>query len=163
MCLTFIWPWCCSPYIIGTMNQATCSTTNLQLHHNFRWVLCANHMEPVKGFLGRYLRRKLIESEVTLGTRNSELNKIVDWMPKVWQHLNKFLETHSSSDVTIGKCCLSAEIWVFFNLINPSRLGDIYRSKWIGSSLFQVMAWHLFGTKPLPEHGPSGKKCEISM
>lgn len=24
------------PYIIGTMNQATCSSTNLQLHHNFR-------------------------------------------------------------------------------------------------------------------------------
>lgn len=24
------------PFIIGTMNQATCSTTNLQLHHNFR-------------------------------------------------------------------------------------------------------------------------------
>lgn len=27
------------PYIIGTMNQATCSTTNLQLHHNFRSVI----------------------------------------------------------------------------------------------------------------------------
>ena len=53
------------PYIIGTMNQATCSTTNLQLHHNFRWVLCANHMEPVKGFLGRFLRRKLVEEEVS--------------------------------------------------------------------------------------------------
>lgn len=26
----------CSPYIIGTMNQATSSTPNLQLHHNFR-------------------------------------------------------------------------------------------------------------------------------
>lgn len=25
-----------SPYIIGTMNQATSSTPNLQLHHNFR-------------------------------------------------------------------------------------------------------------------------------
>jgi len=24
------------PAIIGTMSQATCSTTNLQLHHNFR-------------------------------------------------------------------------------------------------------------------------------
>lgn len=24
------------PYIIGTMNQATSSTPNLQLHHNFR-------------------------------------------------------------------------------------------------------------------------------
>lgn len=68
-----------------------------------RWVLCANHMEPVKGFLGRYLRRKLVEAEVHMGTRNNDLNKIIDWIPKVWQHLNKFLETHSSSDVTIGK------------------------------------------------------------
>ncbi|MEE6498943.1 hypothetical protein FKM82_003256 [Ascaphus truei] len=90
------------PYIIGTMNQATSSTPNLQLHHNFRWVLCANHTEPVKGFLGRYLRRKLIETEISCRTRNSELVKIIDWIPKVWQHLNKFLEAHSSSDVTIG-------------------------------------------------------------
>lgn len=28
-----------SPYIIGTMNQATSSTPNLQLHHNFRYCL----------------------------------------------------------------------------------------------------------------------------
>ncbi|XP_053576340.1 neuron navigator 2-like isoform X2 [Bombina bombina] len=90
------------PYIIGTMNQATSSTPNLQLHHNFRWVLCANHTEPVKGFLGRYLRRKLIETEITCRTRNAELIKVIDWIPKVWQHLNKFLEAHSSSDVTIG-------------------------------------------------------------
>lgn len=90
------------PYIIGTMNQATCSTTNLQLHHNFRWVLCANHMEPVKGFLGRYLRRRLLEVEVHEGVRNNDLTRILEWIPKVWQHLNKFLETHSSSDVTIG-------------------------------------------------------------
>ncbi|MBN3289672.1 NAV2 protein, partial [Polypterus senegalus] len=90
------------PYIIGTMNQATSSTPNLQLHHNFRWVLCANHTEPVKGFLGRYLRRKLIETEISTRIRNTELTKIIDWVPKVWQHLNRFLETHSSSDVTIG-------------------------------------------------------------
>nr|CAD7452239.1 unnamed protein product [Timema tahoe] len=90
------------PYIIGTMNQATCSTTNLQLHHNFRWVLCANHMEPVKGFLGRFLRRRLLEGEVQTGVRNTDMSRILDWIPRVWQHLNKFLETHSSSDVTIG-------------------------------------------------------------
>lgn len=90
------------PYIIGTMNQTTCSTTNLQLHHNFRWVLCANHMEPVKGFLGRFLRRKLVQEDIHSVSRNADLGKIVDWVPKVWQHLNKFLETHSSSDVTIG-------------------------------------------------------------
>nr|XP_021327536.1 neuron navigator 2 isoform X7 [Danio rerio] len=90
------------PYIIGTMSQATSSAPNLQLHHNFRWVLCANHMEPVKGFLGRYLRRKLIETEIGNRTRNPELVKIIDWIPQVWQHLNRFLEAHSSSDVTIG-------------------------------------------------------------
>ncbi|XP_012287045.1 protein sickie, partial [Orussus abietinus] len=92
------------PAIIGTMSQATCSTTNLQLHHNFRWVLCANHMEPVKGFLGRYLRRKLLEHELreSGGSRNAEMAAVVEWLPRVWLHLNKFLETHSSSDVTLG-------------------------------------------------------------
>ncbi|XP_036009478.1 neuron navigator 2 isoform X28 [Mus musculus] len=90
------------PYIIGTMNQATSSTPNLQLHHNFRWVLCANHTEPVKGFLGRFLRRKLMETEISGRVRNAELVKIINWIPKVWHHLNRFLEAHSSSDVTIG-------------------------------------------------------------
>ncbi|XP_052458599.1 neuron navigator 2-like isoform X2 [Carassius gibelio] len=90
------------PYIIGTMSQATSSAPNLQLHHNFRWVLCANHMEPVKGFLSRFLRRKLIETEIGSRARNPELVKIIDWIPQVWHHLNRFLEAHSSSDVTIG-------------------------------------------------------------
>ncbi|XP_009424164.3 neuron navigator 3 isoform X8 [Pan troglodytes] len=90
------------PYIIGTMNQGVSSSPNLELHHNFRWVLCANHTEPVKGFLGRYLRRKLIELEIERNIRNNDLVKIIDWIPKTWHHLNSFLETHSSSDVTIG-------------------------------------------------------------
>ncbi|XP_011802335.1 PREDICTED: neuron navigator 3 isoform X1 [Colobus angolensis palliatus] len=90
------------PYIIGTMNQGVSSSPNLELHHNFRWVLCTNHTEPVKGFLGRYLRRKLIEIEIERNIRNNDLVKIIDWIPKTWHHLNSFLETHSSSDVTIG-------------------------------------------------------------
>lgn len=65
-------------------------------------------MEPVKGFLGRYLRRKLLEHELreTGGARNAEMAAVVEWLPRVWLHLNKFLETHSSSDVTIGKSFL---------------------------------------------------------
>nr|XP_046202374.1 neuron navigator 2-like isoform X4 [Oncorhynchus gorbuscha] len=90
------------PYIIGTMNQATSTTPNLQLHHNFKWVLCANHTEPVKGFLGRFLRRRLMETEISSRQRNAELVKIIEWIPTVWHHLNRFLESHSSSDVTIG-------------------------------------------------------------
>jgi len=102
----------CSPYIIGTMNQttSTCSPTNLQLHHNFRWVLCANHMEPVHGFLARYLRRRFADAQVRAGENRATdggrgtpaSDSVVEWIPRVWQHLNKFLETHSSSDVTIG-------------------------------------------------------------
>ncbi|XP_037395912.1 neuron navigator 3 isoform X3 [Pygocentrus nattereri] len=90
------------PYVIGTMNQGVSSSPNLELHHNFRWVLCANHTEPVRGFLGRFLRRKLIEMEIDKNMRSNELIKIIDWIPKTWQHLNGFLEAHSSSDVTIG-------------------------------------------------------------
>ncbi|KAJ8245377.1 hypothetical protein GJAV_G00270100 [Gymnothorax javanicus] len=90
------------PYVIGTMNQGVSPSPNLELHHNFRWVLCANHTEPVKGFLGRYLRRKLIETEIDRNVRSNDLVKIIDWIPKTWQHLNSFLEAHSSSDVTIG-------------------------------------------------------------
>uniref|UniRef100_A0A671L0N3 Neuron navigator 3-like n=1 Tax=Sinocyclocheilus anshuiensis TaxID=1608454 RepID=A0A671L0N3_9TELE len=89
------------PYVIGTMNQGVSSSPNLELHHNFRWVLCANHTEPVKGFLGRFLRRKLIETEIDKNMRSNDLIKIIDWIPKTWQHLNSFLEAHSSSDVTI--------------------------------------------------------------
>ncbi|XP_038137789.1 neuron navigator 3 isoform X5 [Cyprinodon tularosa] len=90
------------PYVIGTMSQGVSSSPNLELHHNFRWVLCTNHTEPVKGFLGRFLRRKLIETELDKNTRSNDLIKIIDWIPKTWQHLNGFLEAHSSSDVTIG-------------------------------------------------------------
>ncbi|XP_037552169.1 neuron navigator 3 [Nematolebias whitei] len=90
------------PYVIGTMSQGVSSSPNLELHHNFRWVLCTNHTEPVKGFLGRFLRRKLIETEIDKNMRSNDLIKIIDWIPKTWQHLNSFLEAHSSSDVTIG-------------------------------------------------------------
>ncbi|KRG03731.1 protein sickie isoform X6 [Drosophila mojavensis] len=90
------------PCIIGTMSQATCNTTNLQLHHNFRWVLTANHMEPVKGFLGRFLRRRQFQLELQTQQAQPELAAVLAWLPSVWQHINRFLEVHSSSDVTIG-------------------------------------------------------------
>jgi hypothetical protein len=96
------------------MNQSasTCSPTNLQLHHNFRWVLCANHVEPVLGFLGRYLRRRLVDANVRRNPGssrhgdddcNESMERVVDWISRVWQYLNKFLETHSSTDVTVGQ------------------------------------------------------------
>lgn len=44
-----------------------------------------------------------METEISGRVRNMELVKIINWIPKVWHHLNRFLEAHSSSDVTIGR------------------------------------------------------------
>ncbi|XP_076878314.1 neuron navigator 2 [Brachyhypopomus gauderio] len=137
------------PYIIGTMNQVTSSPPNLHLHHNFRWVLCANHTEPVKGFLGRFLRRKLLETEISNRARNCELVKIIEWMAGVWLHLNRFLETHSSSDVTIGprlflSCPMDVEgsqVW-FTDLWNYSIIPYLLEAVREGLQLYgRKAAW----------------------
>uniref|UniRef100_A0A8C9RB84 Neuron navigator 3 n=1 Tax=Scleropages formosus TaxID=113540 RepID=A0A8C9RB84_SCLFO len=137
------------PYVIGTMSQGASCSPNLELHHNFRWVLCANHTEPVKGFLGRYLRRKLIETEIEKNVRSNDLIKIVDWIPKTWQHLNSFLEAHSSSDVTIGprlflSCPMdgdSARVW-FTDLWNYSLVPYLLEAVREGLQLYgKRAAW----------------------
>ncbi|XP_054480255.1 neuron navigator 3 isoform X2 [Anoplopoma fimbria] len=137
------------PYVIGTMNQGVSSSPNLELHHNFRWVLCTNHTEPVKGFLGRFLRRKLIETEIDKNMRSNDLIKIIDWIPKTWQHLNGFLEAHSSSDVTIGprlflSCPLDVEgsrVW-FTDLWNYSLVPYLLEAVREGLQLYgKRAAW----------------------
>nr|XP_035962748.1 neuron navigator 3 isoform X4 [Halichoerus grypus] len=161
------------PYIIGTMNQGVSSSPNLELHHNFRWVLCANHTEPVKGFLGRYLRRKLIEIEIERNIRNNDLVKIIDWIPKTWHHLNSFLETHSSSDVTIGPrlflpCPMDVEgsrVW-FMDLWNYSLVPYILEAVREGLQMYGKRApwedpskWVLdtypWSSASLPQDGPA--------
>ena len=84
-------------------------------------------MEPVKGFLGRFLRRRLLETEVQEGIRNNDLNRIFDWIPKVWQHLNKFLETHSSSDVTIGKFQIHLHLPLLSQSMNVAKCHIQYK------------------------------------
>ncbi|KAM5253429.1 neuron navigator 3 isoform 13-T13 [Hipposideros larvatus] len=161
------------PYIIGTMNQGVSSSPNLELHHNFRWVLCANHTEPVKGFLGRYLRRKLIELEIERNIRDNDLVKIIDWIPKTWHHLNNFLETHSSSDVTIGPrlflpCPMDVEgsrVW-FMDLWNYSLVPYILEAVREGLQMYGKRApwedpskWVLdtypWSSASLPQEGPA--------
>lgn len=59
-------------------------------------------MEPVQGLLQRFLRRRLIQSELKSKASDQELERIFEWIPRCLAHLNKFLETHNSADVTIG-------------------------------------------------------------
>jgi len=80
------------------------------MHHNFRWVLYANHIEPVRSFLGRYLRRQLastagrppVDAVPGHGSGLMVMERVVEWLPKVWQRINRFLESQSSFDITIG-------------------------------------------------------------
>ncbi|KAG8450969.1 hypothetical protein GDO86_003302 [Hymenochirus boettgeri] len=92
------------PYIIGTTNQPVKMSPNHGLHLSFRMLTFSNNVEPANGFLGRYLRRKLLESEGNIGTGHGELLRILDWVPRLWYHLHTFLEKHSTPDFLIGPC-----------------------------------------------------------
>ncbi|KAM4699026.1 neuron navigator 1 isoform 2-T2 [Discoglossus pictus] len=92
------------PYIIGTTNQPVKMSPNHGLHLSFRMLTFSNNVEPANGFLGRYLRRKLLESEGSIGTGHGELLRVLDWVPRLWYHLHTFLEKHSTPDFLIGPC-----------------------------------------------------------
>jgi hypothetical protein len=68
--------------------------------------LCINQAEPVNNYLSRYLERCLVEYEVNSLNKNQQelslINSIVHWVPKLWQYLNKYIETYNSADVTLG-------------------------------------------------------------
>ena len=42
--------------------------------------------------------------EFPIGINLSSLffHQVVEWLPKVWQHVNKFIETHNATDATMG-------------------------------------------------------------
>uniref|UniRef100_A0A3Q2GW15 Neuron navigator 1 n=1 Tax=Equus caballus TaxID=9796 RepID=A0A3Q2GW15_HORSE len=92
------------PYIIGTTNQPVKMTPNHGLHLSFRMLTFSNNVEPANGFLVRYLRRKLVESDSDVNANKEELLRVLDWVPKLWYHLHTFLEKHSTSDFLIGPC-----------------------------------------------------------
>ena len=71
-----------APMILATLTQAGGSTTDLQLRTSFRWVLLAHHVEPVRGFLGRHLRRKLLAVEVETRSYNAEAYEVAEWVAR---------------------------------------------------------------------------------
>ncbi|XP_075264784.1 uncharacterized protein LOC142356889 isoform X4 [Convolutriloba macropyga] len=90
-------------YTIATMTSQP-NQSYPQLQKVFpRWVVFNNHNEPISGLVGRFLRRKLLEFENRNGgVRNSQLQHVVDWLPKVWQHVNRLIELYNSAEVTLG-------------------------------------------------------------
>lgn len=67
-----------------------------------RMLTFSNNVEPANGFLARYLRRKLVESDSDANANREDLLRVLEWVPKLWYHLHTFLEKHSTSDFLIG-------------------------------------------------------------
>ena len=107
------------------MTQSSGTTTDLQLKCNFRWILFANHIEPVRGFLGRHLRRTLLAQEVETRLHNTEIYQVIEWITKSYMMINKFLESHCSQDATLSPATFlglpldlnTSRLW-FINLWN---------------------------------------------
>ena len=64
---------------LATLTQTSGFTTDLQLRTNFRWILLAHHVEPVRGYPGGYLRRRLLSVEVETRSHNSEASEVDGW------------------------------------------------------------------------------------
>lgn len=83
----------------------------------------SNNVEPANGFLVRYLRRKLLESDTDVNANKEELLRVLDWVPKLWYHLHTFLEKHSTSDFLIGMP-LPRSFLLFLTLLAAPRGWD---------------------------------------
>lgn len=74
---------------------------------NFRWVMLSVNSEAIKGYLNRFLRRKLLETEIRFALNNQKLSpetvKIVDWISKIYVYLNRFLQNYFGDNISIGK------------------------------------------------------------
>ncbi|KAH7640594.1 neuron navigator 2-like protein [Dermatophagoides farinae] len=97
-----------SPYIIGTINQSVHHHQTMPMfqRHNFHWIMLSVNSEAVRGYLNRFLRRKLLETESRLALSQQKIQpevvQIIEWIPKVYSHLNKFLENYFGENISIG-------------------------------------------------------------
>ncbi|VDN05769.1 unnamed protein product [Thelazia callipaeda] len=90
------------PYVICTVNRAS-QLPELEVQHNFRMFLLPNNVDSIRGYMGRFLRRRILEKEFGNEERSSpEINRIVEFLPRVLSIVNSFIEKANSRDVTIG-------------------------------------------------------------
>nr|CAB3264211.1 neuron navigator 2-like [Phallusia mammillata] len=90
------------PYLIGVVQQNQ-GASDLELHQEFRWILCSNHVPPVSEFLARSLRKSLhLWEERHNKTADDIIVRLVEWLPQCWKQVNVCIEANNSADVTLG-------------------------------------------------------------
>lgn len=60
-----------------------------QVQHNFRMFLLPNNMDAIRGYMGRFLRRRILEGEFGGDERSSpEIFRVVEFLPRVLSSVN---------------------------------------------------------------------------
>ncbi|CAJ0607766.1 unnamed protein product [Cylicocyclus nassatus] len=159
------------PFVICTVNRA-CQLPEMQVHHNFKMFLLTNRMDGVKGFMSRFLRRRIIEAEFRLSRQTPpELVRVIQFLPIVLQAVNSFIEKANSLDVTIGpriflQCPLGVEesrTW-FVRLWNQNIVPYMVKVAREGVKVLGRCGSFEDPTDIVCEHwpwldGPSGEEC----
>ncbi|XGW09978.1 hypothetical protein V3C99_011895 [Haemonchus contortus] len=159
------------PFVICTVNRA-CQLPEMQVHHNFKMFLLTNRMDGVKGFMARFLRRRIIEAEFRLSRQTQpELVRVIQFLPVVLQAVNTFIEKANSLDVTIGpriflQCPLGVEesrAW-FVRLWNQNIVPYMVKVAREGVKVLGRCGSFEDPTDIVCEHwpwleGPSGEEC----
>ncbi|VDO48424.1 unnamed protein product [Haemonchus placei] len=144
----------------------------MQVHHNFKMFLLTNRMDGVKGFMARFLRRRIIEAEFRLSRQTQpELVRVIQFLPIVLQAVNTFIEKANSLDVTIGpriflQCPLGVEesrAW-FVRLWNQNIVPYMVKVAREGVKVLGRCGSFEDPTDIVCEHwpwleGPSGEEC----
>ncbi|KAK7066620.1 hypothetical protein SK128_014279, partial [Halocaridina rubra] len=91
------------PAVIATSCPTAALATRLHISCNFKWAALTTQQEPVRGLLGRILRRKVVSAEVAANTRLPDAHHLAEWLTRLWLHLNTLLSGHCSShEVGVG-------------------------------------------------------------
>lgn len=72
------------------------------MHDRIRVISFATDCEPAKGFLRRFLKKRLLEYELVTKARDRELERVFDWLPSCLDYLNAFLEAQRVKNAQIG-------------------------------------------------------------
>ncbi|KAI6184004.1 Adapter protein unc-53 [Aphelenchoides bicaudatus] len=103
------------PFVIITLNRTSdLQLQQMQITYNVRAFSLYCQLEPIKGFLGRYLRRRIAQDEFTGNCRcGDQLQCVIEFLSRTLEAVNNFIKDLNALD-TIGpriflQCPLSME------------------------------------------------------
>ena len=90
-----------TPFIICTTTP-TEYMKDLKETHNFAEICLGQDVELLQGFLGRYLRRKMLNIEVATRLSNFDMPEAIQWILRIYCNLYIFVKTTSQTQAFLS-------------------------------------------------------------